>query len=206
MPSKLVGLFKTLAWTDFGTPRPGAEPGPGQKATAAFTDADFKFTQGPAADAVPGTPQKFKLRDNLEITVNFKGSTSFVMAWVFKRDKAFQDNLLKHEQHHYDIAGLIARDLFIDLMQLKGNTYGSMGDLQADIDKTRAVYKGKVQAVNDLYDKETKSGRDATAQATWDGYFSTAFTKERVPKQVTPDGKAYKVGLLDVLRGAGLTP
>jgi hypothetical protein len=206
MASKLVGLFKTLTWADFGNPRPGAPPGPGQKATAAFTDADFQFTKGPAAAIVPGTPMKFRLDDNLEITVNFKSATSFVMKWVFDRPKQFQDDLLKHEQHHYDIAGLIARDLFIDLMQLKPNTYATKQLLQADIDKVRGEYKGKVQSINDLYDDETKSGREPVPQARWDGYFKEAFTKERVPKVMTPDGKAYKVRLLDVLRGAGLKP
>jgi hypothetical protein len=206
MPSKLVGLIKALKWSDFGTPKPGAEPAAGQKGTAAFTDADFSFTQGPAAEAIPGTPQQFTLRDNLEITVNFKASTSFVMAWVFNRDKAFQDNLLKHEQHHYDIAALIARDEFIELMQIKRKTFPTMVGLQTEIDRVRGLFKGKIASIDKLYDAETKNGRDATAQATWNARFDTAFTKERVPKQLAPDGKAYKVGLLDVLRGAGLKP
>jgi hypothetical protein len=203
--SKLVGLFKKLEWTDFGTPKKSQDPAPNTVATAAFTDANFTFSVGPAAEQVPGT-KKFTLKDNLEITINFKKSTSFVNDWVFRRDKSFQDALLKHEQHHYEIAGLLARDEFIDLMQLKSKQFDSTSQLQTAINMVQAKYAGKIASINKLYDDKTKSGRDAAAQQTWDGFFETAFTKERVPRVLTPDGKAYKVGLLDVLTSNGLTP
>src|SRR5262245_54386587 len=131
--SKLVGLFKKLEWPDFGTPKKSQDPPPNTVATAAFTDTSFTFTVGPAAEKVPGTTNKFTLKDNLEMTINFKKTTSFVNDWVFRRDKNFQNALLNHEQHHYDIAALIARDEFIDLMQLKKQQFGSISQLQTAI-------------------------------------------------------------------------
>src|SRR5260370_14207507 len=99
MASKLVGLFRTLQWSDLGKPRKSADPSPGVRATAAFTDADFSFTAGPSPLPVLDPPRKFTLNDNLEITINFK-PTSFVNDWVFRRDQAFQDMVLKHVSLH----------------------------------------------------------------------------------------------------------
>ena len=205
MASKLVGLFRTLQWSDFGTPRKSADPSPGVRATAAFTDADFSFTAGPSPLPVLDPPRKFTLNDNLEITINFK-PTSFVNDWVFRRDQAFQDMVLKHEQHHYDITALIARDQFIDLMQLKLQTFDSIMDVQIAINAIRGTYKGKIASINSLYDTQTKDGRDPAEQVKWDGFINTAFTTERVPRLVAPDGVAYKTPLLDVLNAASMHP
>jgi hypothetical protein len=206
MASKLVGLFKTLEWSDFGTPRKSADPAPGARATAANTDADFSFTAGPSPLPVLDAPGKFTLNDNLEITINFKKATSFVNDWVFRRPNAFQDTVLKHEQRHYDVAALIARDLFIDLMQLKAQTFDSTMALQTAINAIQGKYKGKIKSINSLYDGETENGGKSAEQTKWDGFFDEAFTKERVPRIVAPDGKAYKTPLLDVLNAAGIRP
>jgi len=172
-------------------------------ATAAFTDADFSFTAGPSPRPVPDAPGKFTLNDNLVITINFK-STSFVNDWVFRRDKAFQDTVLKHEQRHYDIAALIARDQFIDLMQLKLQTFDSIMAVQIAFNAIQGNYKGKMKSINSLYDTQTKNGLEPAEQGKWDGFFDKAFTTERVPRAGAPDGKVYMMPLLDVLNAAGI--
>src|SRR5262245_44515391 len=138
MPSKLVGLFKPLIWSDYGTPRKDAPPKPGQIKTAAFTKAVPSFT-GVNFTPVPGTkPTQLQLADTVTVTVTL-ASSSFVNNWVFSvMDKAFQDALLNHEQHHYDIGALLARDFFIDIMQLKAKTYATGAAANSEFNTIKA--------------------------------------------------------------------
>lgn len=115
--------------------------------------------------------------------------------------------ILKHEQGHYDIVALLARDLFIDLMQLKANRYDNQAALNKDVAPILKKYNGTSQKVIDISDSiaESDHGENGTGQAKWNGFLNTAFTKARTPAQSAPDGTAYKVPLLDVLKGGGVT-
>lgn len=205
MPSKLVGLFKTLKWSDYGTPRKDPPPTPGQIKTAAFTKAVPGFT-GVAFNPVPGTkPPQFELADMVTVTVKLDPS-SFVNDWVFNvMDKAFQDSLLNHEQHHYDIGALLARDFFIDIMQLKAKTFASTTAANSDFNAIKAATIDKQRKIEDLYDVDTKSGRVPAQQAVWDGFIKSAFTTPRPGGGAAPDGTAYKKTLIQVLKDGGKT-
>jgi hypothetical protein len=205
MPSKLVGLFKPLKWSDYGTPRKDAPPKPGQVKTAAFTKAVPSFI-GVNFNPVPGaTPPRLKLADTVTVTVTLD-SSSFVNDWVFSvMDKAFQDSLLHHEQHHYDIGALLARDFFIDVMQLKSKTFASAAAASSDFNAIKAATIDKQRKVEDLYDADTQSGRIAAQQTIWDGFINSAFTTPRAGGGAAPDGTTYKKTLIQVLKDSGKT-
>ena len=205
MASSLTGLIKKLEWTDFGTPRKSTPPVPGATATAAFTKAEPSFS-GVNFNAVPGSkPAEFKLADTVAVSVILH-SSRFVNSWVFTHmNKKFQDDLLHHEQGHYDIGALLARDFFVDLMLLKGKTYSSLAAAKADFDAIKKDSIDKQKAVEDLYDLETSRGKLSGPQKTWDGFIQSAFTTPRSSGTTDQSGKPHKMKLVRALRNAGKT-
>lgn len=202
MASRLLNLRKTLTWRDFGRPRPGQAPRSGQRAAAAQTRTTYTYTVN--GERVPGTSQ-VRLKDDVLVKIQLDGANTWVMQWALQQDRAFKENLLHHEQGHYDLVALFVRDLFIDLMQLKENTYGGGPALMADVQAVMNRYARPIREVHARYDRVSDHGLQAGGQRTWDGYIQQAFTKERTPRVTAPDGKAYKVPLLEVLRQNGVT-
>jgi hypothetical protein len=201
MASTLTGLFKTLTWGDFGTPKPKPEPAAGTTGTAAHTE-----TKAPINYSWSSKGKSFSLADSVTIQIQFVQSQSWVADWVFNRSKQFQDDLLKHEQGHYDITALLARDMFIEIMQLKAKTFASSGELDRAV---AAIVKAhSFQPVHNKYDEksETNHGMNDAQQKTWDALFKKSFTTPRSPAMSAPDGTAYKVPLLEVLKTAGKAP
>nr|WP_143547854.1 DUF922 domain-containing protein [Rhodopirellula sp. SM50] len=194
MPSKLTGLFKTLRWSDFvGTPDAGSHH-------LAFTSTSF---------SIPNILLSSLVNDNINVTVTFNASKSWKkMDEINQKKKRTPDQILKHEQGHYDIVALLARDLFIDLMQLKGNTYKNQAELNKDVRPILAKYNGVEKKLMDKYDLPTESdhGESATGQDKWNRMIKEAFTTPRSPAVFAPDGKAYKIPLLDVLAKHGIKP
>jgi hypothetical protein len=193
MASRLTGLMKTLAWSDFqGTPDP-------QKPNLqAFTSATFNLpTLTPTR--VPGS-QDYHFEDNVAITIVMNSQRSW------KRQPP--NDLLKHEQCHYDIVALIARDLFIDIMQLKANTYANGPAALADLRPILTKYGGKVEKINVVYDslQQTNHGNIPPSQAKWNAMIQRAFSEPRNPAMSAPDGTPYKIPLLDVLSQNGINP
>ncbi len=118
-----------------------------------------------------------------------------------------KDRLLNHEQGHYNLVALLARDMFLELMQVKAvrtSTPEAAAKLCTDI-QTR--YMNITQPLQDLYDSKTETdhGRTAAKQTKWDGFINTAFTQARVPQISAPDGKLYKEEILSVLRNNGIS-
>lgn len=207
MASQLIGLRKTLQWSDFTTQNTGT-PGAGQFAIGAETHAGINQNNITSkVESIPGSsPTRYRVKDDITITVTF-GADSWVEQWVLNRDRAFQDRLLSHEQGHYNIVALLARDTFLELMQLKSQTFNTNMDAQRAIARAWTEGTSKAQAIQDLYDEPNQShhGDNASGQGRWDGFINTAFTQPRTPALTTPDGVPYKVTLRSVLTGAGLT-
>jgi hypothetical protein len=208
MPSQLIGLFRTLSWDNYSR-RHSRAPGPGVFAIGAETHANLSQNNLTSkVEAVPGSaPTRYRVKDDCTITITF-GGDSWVEDWVMARDSAFQDNLLNHEQGHYNIAALTARDVFIELMQLKTQSFASNIEAQRAIANVWTTGTSKAQTIQDLYDEPNQAhhGANAAGQSRWDGFLTTAFTQTRVPPMSAPDGTAYKVTLMSVLNGAGLRP
>jgi hypothetical protein len=193
MPSRLTGLFKTLTWGDFQ-----GNPDPGMPNLQAFTSANFNLpTIIPTV--VPGT-KSFHFDDNIVVAILMNSQLSW------KRTPP--NDLLKHEQGHYDIVALIARDLFIDIMHLKPNTYPSNPAALADLKPILDKYRGKTKKISDIYDspQQTNHGNNPSAQMSWNSILQRAFTEPRNPAGAAPDGTPYKIPFLDVLSQNGVNP
>jgi predicted secreted Zn-dependent protease len=198
MASILTGRDKTLVWADFGKPVSKAKPAAGGTAVAAHTEVEYPIQYGWSSSG-----QSFSLADDVKVNVRLNPTKSWVADWVFNEAKQFQDDLLKHEQGHYDIAALLARDMFIEIMQLKGQVFGSKKALDAAV--KAVVDEHRSQRVHDKYDEKSESnhGLNSTQQKVWDTYFVKAKTTPRTPRVTAPDGALYKIPLLDVLKSAG---
>lgn len=229
MSSRMTGLKRTLEWKDFaGTPTPKelqdlqriAGNASGKTVGMAGTKSSFTVNFGgkapddPVLVPVPGSsPAKFTLSDNITVTVVFDPHRSWKQLDPLS-DKGKQF-LLDHEQGHYEISALMARDCFIDVMQLKAKTYDSIAAGQAEAKAIVKSYKDKLDKVQDKYDDDTTHGawvtpsflpeRKETFQTKWEGFFMKARTQERVPAVEAPDGATYKIRLLDVLAAGGFT-
>lgn len=200
MPSKLVGLFKTLTWADF------TGPPDTKSAHLAFTSASFSLP--PVMGVKDASSGQLVVNDNITITITFNASKSWKkMAEINAKKLRTPDDILKHEQGHYDIVALTARDLFIDLMQLKAKTYADQTALNADVAPILKKYGGLEQKIINKYDAKSESdhGESGPGQTRWNGFIKSAFTTARTPAQSAPDGTSYKVPLLEVLKTNGIT-
>jgi hypothetical protein len=132
-----------------------------------------------------------------------------------------QQELLEHEQGHYDITALVARDLFIHLMQLKGSNYPNAAAGQRDFVDWVNMYQSKRQKIQTAYDAETGHSQanvfvpstnlftpphqKGAPQIKWEGLIASAFTTPRPSGELAPDKAPYKVELEDVLIKAGIS-
>jgi hypothetical protein len=210
MSSQLVGLIKALQWADFkGTPPPGT---PWAAQTASSIDV-----------TVPTFPQvsrgKFQLADQVTVTANFSSSKSWRIDMTSWPAQVEQD-LLDHEQGHFDITALNARDLFIQLMRLKNSTYTSQTDGQKDFQTWVQMYRDREKKIQKEYDDDTGHSQanvfvpstniftppvptKGSKQAKWERLIASAFTTLRSPAESAPDGTAYKVEIMKILVDAG---
>jgi hypothetical protein len=207
MASQLKNLIKTLAWSDFGTPQKKTAPTPGHPQIGAFTVAGYKEEGNGSMEFVEiagSQPTAYHMGDNVTVTATFDASQSWVADWVFLKDVPYQKNLLQHEQGHYDIAALIARDFFIDLMQLKNQSFKTKNNGIVARNAVVAKYKGVSKKVQDEYDHATTHGTLPDKQKLWNGYIERAFTIPRTPQVQAPNGVLYKLPLLEVLKANGV--
>jgi hypothetical protein len=204
MASRLNGLQRTLTWQDFGTPQGGDPPAPGQRGTAAQTRA--RPNRSINGEHVPGTrPPQFRLKDDVTISVELNRAECFVKQWALDRPAPFPTDLLHHEQGHYDLVALFCRDMFIELMAVKAQTFPTAQGVITAAQNIFQRFDRLIAAVHTPYDNDTEHGNVAAQQQRWDGFIRSAFTNPRNPPVTAPDGTAYKVPLNDVLRQGGVT-
>lgn len=89
--------------------------------------------------------------------------------WVVVSRKT--DELLKHEQGHYDILAIGARAFYNRLMTLSEN---SVSDLQNYMNDIQRNFNTNVRDVDSRYDTATNHGINTTVQQTWDRQIATA--------------------------------
>jgi hypothetical protein len=199
MGSKLVGLKKTLSWDNFQkkTENP---PAPGLLVPGAQTNVTVSLSHKIAPTTKSGAGHT--LADSLTFTITFD-PTNWVKTWVLKKPANEQADLLKHEQGHYDIAALIARDYFIDIMDMKNWEYTTTADVDSEYQQLKTEMRTKTAAAEKLYEDETKNGTVKSQHASWNGFIQKSFTELRAGGGQAPDGTQYKKPLLEVLRAAG---
>ena len=183
MPSRLVNLRRTVSWNDF------TGQVPANSSHAAHIDTNMNLQYGHASSG-----GQTHLSDNVVVTVQLHRNQSWAKPGAVRTAA-----LLNHEQRHYAITALMARDFFLDLMQLKDRTFASVAALRQEITRLAGVYAS--QPVHDQYDPETNHGLRPNDQRRWNCMIDRAFTQPRTPLTRAPDGAVYKIRLLEVIGG-----
>lgn len=156
-------LGRVLTWRDFPKKDLG-EPPEGTTVTAAQTNVILTDSGGTPARAKGSS--RIKLAAEPTVSVTFPND-SWVAKFVFKWPKGEQDALLDHEQIHYLIAALCARDQLNALKAIMQKDYPDEDALTADVLSARDLADN--QAIQDKYDDDTKSlpTQNAAQQSSW---------------------------------------
>lgn len=83
--------------------------------------------------------------------------------WVVSSE--MKKDLLKHEQGHYDIQALVAREFYDKLLALSAS---SDADLKKKIRQLEAKFQQVTNSVNKRYDSQTDHSEITSVQQTWD--------------------------------------
>jgi len=116
---------------------------------------DFSKLQ---AVAMKGGKSKYLFK-----TIPYFSFTSW-LADTVKHDTELLTKVLKHEQGHYDVQLIMAAELKKQLSETWFDTYNYADDMLAIRDK---ISRDGAR-VNQLYEMETRNGRDGEAQSKWD--------------------------------------
>jgi predicted secreted Zn-dependent protease len=81
------------------------------------------------------------------------------------------DDLLRHEQGHYDITALGTRELYNRVLQL---TAPECSDLSERVQQIQAEIQAEIDEVDDRYDDRTSHGNTASVQQTWEARIRAA--------------------------------
>ena len=146
------GFVRGLSWDDFQGPE-----GTGDE--AAFTKArfDVNWASTPSGSGLGLT--------NVIVAVTMVRSES----WV--REGAQTASLLEHEQGHYDITALGARDLD---RTLAGVTASNMANLRQAVNNAIARHQREINSVNHQFDEATAHGTNAQREQEWIGRIRSA--------------------------------
>jgi hypothetical protein len=88
-------------------------------------------------------------------------------SWVVTSQKTAE--LLAHEQRHFDITGLSARDLVSDLSAIRA---ANSEDLQREVTRIIQRQAQLADTLTTQYDTQTDHGRNREAQSRWDAHLN----------------------------------
>lgn len=167
--SVLQGANVILAWSDFR----GGVPADRAAGDDAFTSASYSVQAGFTWTGRDAT--KSYHIDTVQITVMLDR----IAMWSVASKRT--PSLLRHEQGHYDIVALAARDLYNDLMELKKSSFASEDEAKDAVEAAKdplALLIGKLESNNGdgVYDTNTDHGMNAKNQEKWNNAFSKART------------------------------
>jgi Bacterial protein of unknown function (DUF922) len=151
----LTNFNNTISWGDF-TQMPSRPAGENEDASI-FTRLNFKYDMKAVGRAV--------MVENFETDVVIVTNSS----WVVTSERS--DELLKHEQGHFDISALTAREFYDKAQLIKGE---SSQDLTTKINRLNATLQAKRNGVNKRYDKQTDHHNKTDVQKSWDKKIDTA--------------------------------
>jgi predicted secreted Zn-dependent protease len=116
----------------------------------------------------PNWKFKYKLDSNqrrvfakdIDITVSLDKKDNWVV-----RAKML-DELLRHEQGHYDITALLARDFDVSIKKISAS---SVDEIRKKVGNLEQEFKRKFNDIQiSRYDKQTKHGADRSVQEMWE--------------------------------------
>jgi hypothetical protein len=154
-----TGWPRTLTWSDF--PEVSSRP------SAADEDAQIHCeVSQPERVSVTREGGQFRVTAlTVNITILREDS------WVVTSQKTA--SLLSHEQGHYDITGLMGRDMGNEILAARART---VDGLQEQVTRIIERYRQRSQELNDLYDTQTNHSRNRDAQARWDERIRASMT------------------------------
>jgi hypothetical protein len=151
----LIGFKRTLTWDNY-TSVDQSRDDPWVAATKSVVAPKGLAVLRKAKDKVVVDPNKLMVEIRVDKTAS----------WVVEDQKS--DDLLKHEQGHYDINALGGRDLHTDLLALEAET---VSDLQQAITDLGTATQNLIQQVDGIYEDDancgTKHGQNASNQTQW---------------------------------------
>lgn len=163
--SPLNAVSRNLTWANF-VKKPRKAPAAGTTATAAQTNTTVGYN-GARFDVVKGSsPKVYKLVKEPTVTIKL-AATSWVASFVSSWPQKEQDDLLGHEQLHYMIAALSARDFFNAMVAIGAKTFPNAKAGIAEVKQAQKLLKN--QDIQDKYDKDTQHlpTQNAVIQAKW---------------------------------------
>lgn len=166
----LLGWPKTIAWTDFGTPVSSVPSSYQGSHTDCRIEVDINYSWGGSV-ATPSGDHKLK---DVKVEVKIDSSSTWVLAGVPTGKN--QAAILKHEQGHFNIAGIAARDVEKALSNLRN---ADSAVLVADAALVADAIIADGDAKEEKYDDTaanggTDHGNDAQQQATWNSKIAAA--------------------------------
>ncbi|HEY3634821.1 MAG TPA: DUF922 domain-containing protein [Caldimonas sp.] len=174
----VLGWPKTIKWSDFGTPRGTVPSGYGGSHTDCHIEININYSWQGTARVAPGG--NYQLR-NVKVVVQIDSTDTWVLTGV--PTAANQARVLKHEQGHYNIAGITARDVDRALSALRDADSDALEAAATDL-ADGIIASG--QAEEDTYDDDpvnggTDHGNDVTQQATWNSKIAAANSLSSLP-------------------------
>lgn len=153
---RLTGWPRQIAWSEFQDVA--------KRPSGVNEDAQIDSqSRQPERVGVARKQGQFRL-GNFTVTLTVVRENS----WVVANQKS--ETLLAHEQGHFDITGLVARDLVKALGALRVTT---TDELQREVTRLFEAYDAWAKSLSKQYDDETDHGRNAKKQADWESRIRT---------------------------------
>jgi hypothetical protein len=154
---QMSGWPKSISWADFT--ELGARP-PGENEDAQI----HSEVDQPSQVSVTREGGVFRV-SSLTVEIRVVAEDN----WVVTSQKS--NDLLSHEQGHYDLTGLLGRDMGNEIVAARGR---STDDLQAKVTRIIQTYRQRAKAWTERYDTETDHSRNRAAQKRWDDQMHSA--------------------------------
>lgn len=100
------------------------------------------------------------------VTVGVNRQNTLVLRTANKTNE-----LLQHEQGHYDLLILVCRAMARELDSLEA---ASVQDLGRQLQETKARHDARAQAIDAEYDRQTENSRNRPLQSKWDAAIAQA--------------------------------
>ena len=125
---------------------------------------DFKGKPAKRFSAASTNYDTYKNTEEIGHKTQVKVEAVFLCNKSWKRTSWISDEILEHEQKHFDIVELYARKLRRDIKAL---TYTSYEDVKAKTDSLYDLMDKELDVYQDKYDDETDASMDGNKQREW---------------------------------------
>jgi hypothetical protein len=174
----VLGWPKTLNWSHFGPARADVPSSYSGSHTDCHIEIAIDYSWHGTRRVTPGGD--YALRE-IKVVVNTDSLNTWVLAGVSSASN--QARVLKHEQGHYNIAGVTARDIDRALAALRN---ADADALEADATSVADALVASGQTEEETYDDDpanggTDHGNDVAQQATWNSKIAAAKSLDDLP-------------------------